>query len=335
MNFNSVGDGAQQLLLRNNNTQIKSELNRLSAQLSSGEIADKAKAMSGDTARFSAIDHSLNMLKTMKDRNSETALSLTTMQRTLDSVNVKRSALSETLTLITPSSLPFQIEGAARNATEAFASLVNTLNTQLADKSLFSGTAVGEPALAPAPDMMADLVTAIGAATTKADIQTAIDFWFDDPAGGFATMGYTGDTGAQVERRLDADTVITIDTRADDPQLREVLKGAAMAAVVDAIPGLSANVKTGLLFDGGISLLAASSDVAAVQARLGSAEQEVERYRVRQSAEETALTLSRNDLANDDPFETASALQAVQLQLETHYAMTARLSRLSLLEYIR
>jgi len=38
---------------------------------------------------------------------------------------------------------------------------------------------------------------------------------------------------------------------------------------------------------------------------------------------------------NADPFETASTLQAVQLQLETHYAMTARLSRLSLAEYLR
>ena len=81
-------------------------------------------------------------------------------------------------------------------------------------------------------------------------------------------------------------------------------------------------------------LPATATDVATTQGALGVLEAEVERITVAQNAEISALTLARNEIANADPFETASALQAVQLQLETHYQMTARLSQLSLVNFI-
>lgn len=335
MNLISIGDGAQFLTTQRQNTTLKTQLNTLAKQLSSGEVADKAKALGGNTQRLSAIDHRLTILTTKQERSAETALTVANMQRALDNVDVQRGALGQTLTLISRDSPDIQINDAARAAAGTFGSLVSTLNTQVAGQSLFAGKAVDGTALAAPDDMLADLVAAIGGATAQDDILTAIDTWFDDPAGGFATMGYLGDTGGPLEKRLDETLSLTLNARADDPELRATLKGAAIAAMADQLPGLTQSTKAGLLFEGGLQLQSAASAMASVQARLGYVEGEIERVSVAQSAEKSALGIARNDLAYADPFETASALQAVQLQLETHYAMTARLSRLSLAEYLR
>ena len=335
MNFNAVGDGARYLSQARQNTQLKTKLNTLAAQLSSGEVKDKVKKLGGDTIYFSAIDHSLRTLSAKLVRNRETTNLLGAMQRTLDGFDNQRAALAETLTKVTRDSPQVQIDDAARGAVGRFGTLVNTLNTEFAGRRLFAGTAVDQPALAPPADMLADLVTAIGGATDFATIEAAVDAWFDDPAGGFATMGYLGDTGAGITRRLDETTVATIEARADNPELRNTLKGAAIAAIAHQLPGLDKATKSELLFQGGIRLQSAAALVVDVQSRLGFLESEVARITTLQTAEEAGLTLARNDIANDDPFATASALQEVQVQLETHYQLTARLSQLSLATFLR
>jgi flagellar hook-associated protein 3 FlgL len=331
----SIGDGAQFLTQSRQNTRLKTELNTLAAQLSSGEIKDKAKALGGDTARFSAIDYGLKTIFSKIARNRETAITLSTMQRTLDVVNDQRVALSETLTKITRDSPQNQIDAAGRGAVSRFETLVNSLNTEVGGRRLFAGNAVDQPALAPPADILANLVTAVGPTTDFEAIETIVDTWFDDPAGGFMTTAYLGDTGDATTRRLDDATVITIEARADNVEVRETLKAAALAALADQVPGLSKTTTANLLFEGGIRLQSAATSLVDVQARLGFLENEIERVTTTQTAEQTALNIARNEIANDDPFETASALQAIQIQLETHYQMTARLSQLSLAQFLR
>ena len=330
----TIGDGVRYLQQSLANTRIKSELNRLADQLSNGEIKDKAKALNGDTVRFSAIDHSLKVIDAGLVRNRETALMLGAMQRTLDGINEQRGDLVETLTKVTPESSSVQIDQSARSAAERFDTLVNTLTTEVAGKRLFAGTTVNQPALAQSDIMITDLVTSIGGATDFATIAAVVDSWFDDPGGGFETIGYLGDTGAPMSRRLDETRDVSIPARADNPEIRAVLKGTALAALADVLPGLQKGTRAELLFQGGLQLQSATSGVVGVQAQLGFLEGEVEQVITHQSAETSALGQIRNDLVNDDPFETASALQAVQIQLETHYQMTARLSQLSLANYI-
>lgn len=335
MTLTSVGDGAQFLTQSRQNTRLKTELNTLVAQLSSGEIKDKAKALGGDTAQFSAIDHGLKTILSKIGRNRETAITLTTMQRTLDTVNDQRASLSENLTKITRDSPQAQIDAGGRGAVSQFETLVNSLNTEVGGRRLFAGNAVDQPALAPPADILANLVAAVGGTTDFDAIETIVDTWFDDPAGGFMATAYLGDTGDPTTRRLNEATVITIEARADNPEIRETLKSAALAAMADLVPGLNKTTKAGLLFEGGIRLQTAATSLVDVQARLGFLEGEIERVNTSQTAEQTALTIARNEMANDDPFETASALQAIQVQLETHYQMTARLSQLSLAQFLR
>lgn len=335
MNYASLGDGVRQFQQARQILSIKTNLNTLVNELSSGEKSDKMKATNGDSSRFSAIDNRLKVLSSQAFVAKETQLTLSATQTALNNFDAQRGALADQLLPITPDSPDFQVTQAAAAGRSRLDGLVSTLNTKLGDDSLFAGTAFDQAALTSSDAMLADIVTQIGAATDTATILSTVDTWFDDPAGGFAALGYTGDTGAQQQKRLDGDSKIAIEARADDDGIKSVLKGAVIAALVDDIPGLDKSVKVSLLFEAGLQLQSAASDVAGIQGRLGYAEEEVERISVAQSAEQAALNTARNLITQADPFDTASELQAVQLQLETHYAMTARLSRLSLSEYLR
>ena len=48
----------------------------------------------------------------------------------------------------------------------------------------------------------------------------------------------------------------------------------------------------------------------------------------------STLQVSRNDIRSADPYQTATALTEVQTQIETLFAVTARLSRLNLVDYL-
>ncbi|MGR3292274.1 MAG: flagellin [Paracoccaceae bacterium] len=72
-----------------------------------------------------------------------------------------------------------------------------------------------------------------------------------------------------------------------------------------------------------------------LRANVGSAEARIEDATAQNSAEKFALEIARADITAIDPYQTATELEAVALQLETLYTLTVRLSRLSLSEYLR
>jgi len=330
----SVGDMAQQFRsLRNGNT-IKTELNALAESLSSGKVTDLTKALNGDTVRFSGIRYSLSQLDGFSQVATETQQTLANIQTVLSKVDSSRGATAERLLLVNDSSTVVQINEAASSARGTFEEIVLALNTQIADRALMGGNQVTAAPLNNAAAMLTDIETAIGGATDQATISATVEAWFNDPAGGFFTNGYLGDTGDPAERRVSDNRTIEIDARADDPAIRLVMQGAALAALANDLPALDQETRSGMLQEAASQLYGAASDLVAVQARIGFAEAGVGRVLAETSAQQTSLQLAQNDLSLADPFETASRLQATQQQLETFFSITARMSQLSLLRYI-
>ena len=60
----------------------------------------------------------------------------------------------------------------------------------------------------------------------------------------------------------------------------------------------------------------------------------MEQAATRNDAEGTGLRIMHNRLASADPYEAATALTDAEARLEKLYALTARLSRLSLMDYL-
>lgn len=330
----SVGDMSQQFTSMRNGGAIKTELARLADSLSTGKVSDVTRTMNGDTARLSGMNYSLAQLSVYGQLGTETSQVLAGMQSVLGQVDSLRAQTSQQLLLVSDDSATSQLDEAARTARSALESIVSALNTNVGNRTLMGGAQVSSAPLANADVMIADLQVAIGGATTPGAIEAAVTAWFDDQAGGFTTLAYQGDTGPAIERRLSETKSISLNARADDPAIKEILKSAALAALVNELPGLDSSTKATLLQNAGTGLFGGSEGIVAVQARIGAVEAEVEQAKTEMSAQRLGLEMARNDLVSADPFETASRLQSVQLQLETHYSVTARLSQLSLLRFI-
>jgi flagellar hook-associated protein 3 FlgL len=330
----SVGDLAQHFTSMRNGGLIKSELARLSDSLSSGKVTDVTRHLGGETAGLAGIEYSLTQLGAYAQTGSETQQYLAAQQTILTEVDDVRSATAARLLLVSDASTVAQVNEAAVSARSSFETVVRSLNTQIADRSVMGGANVANAPLAPAEQMLSDIQTAIGGAFDAATIIATVNDWFDDPGGGFATMGYVGDTGPAQERRVSETRSVGLTARADNPAIVAVLKSTALAALANDMPALDADTKRTLLQEAGADMFGAASDLVGVQARVGFAEAQVADALAENAAQQTGLGIARNDLISADPFDTASRLQQVQLQLETHYAVTARLSQLSLLRYI-
>ncbi|KJZ21268.1 hypothetical protein TW80_00465 [Loktanella sp. S4079] len=325
---------AQQFNSMRSGSAIKTDLARLSDSLSTGKVSDLTEHLGGRSSQFSGLSHSLSQIAAYVDSAQETELQLTNMQLVLGHVQTLAQETSGQLLLVSNSSTADQISETARSAHATFVTMVDTINTQFADRALFGGTTVDVDPLASAEDMLADIQAAIGGATSFAAISTIVSDWFADPAGGFATMGYQAGRGAHATKNISDTTRITIDARADDPAIKETLKATVLAALAHELPGIDTTTKADLLKNAGIELVGATDRLVSLQSRVGHLEETVAGELTSLNAQATALSIAKNELEYADPYETASRLQAVQLQLETHYAVTARMSQLSLLSYM-
>ena len=78
------------------------------------------------------------------------------------------------------------------------------------------------------------------------------------------------------------------------------------------------------------------SGMIGLRASLGETQARAEAALTRMASEAGALELARSGLLSVNPYEAATALREAESGLETLYAvLTARLSRLSLTEYLR
>lgn len=336
MALTTIGDASQFFVSRRNNTALRTRLNTLTRELSSGQAADLSLHLGPDRARLAAIDRSLALIDSYAQATTETAQTLSLMQTSLGFMEDTRANMAKALVPITNTATYVQTDEGARSGENGFRSIVQSLNGRIGDRALFAGTATGGAAVAPANDMLAALRTVTAGMTTASDVTAAVDAWFDDPAGGYATMGYLGDSGTPLTRQVGPDRSVEIDATAMDPGIRDLLKAAAMAALAgDGGPPLAQGGKVALLREAGDRMMTVAYPLTQIGARLGTAEETVATVTANQAAQKTLFTQSRNDLSLADPFETAAALQQVQVQLETHYTVTARLSHLTLSEYLR
>jgi flagellar hook-associated protein 3 FlgL len=258
------------------------------------------------------------------------------MQTALGNVDQLRESSSNTLLKINGSSLSFQIDDAGRSAMAGFEGTVQSLNMRSGDRSIFGGNDFDQNALAAPSDMIDALKVAIAGLSEANDITVAIDTWFDTPGGGFETEGYQGDVSGFIERSVDASLKVEIPIRADDETLRDTLKAFAIGALAgEADVTISQDTRRALLRQSAEDLLSVGAPLAGARGRLGFIEAQIDEAATRNAAQETSYSIVRNTLVSADPFETATRLEAVQTQLETHFTLTARLSRLSLTEYLR
>lgn len=336
MPIQNVGDLSQHFKSLRQVGEVKSSLNRLSNELTTQRKSDVTASLGGATSQLEAFEREIGRLTSYSDAAQRLGQRLSYMQTTLASIEDVRSAAMSKLLNATTEPTVSAVQSAAETGKSSFTSFVSSFNQRLGNVALFSGAATDKTPLLSGSEMLIDINAMIVGLDTSDDILTAVDTWFDDPAGGFATIGYLGDTGLPQEHKISKEKNVTIDIRSDSATTVLLLKAAAVAALADeSNASLTEETRAELVAHSGQLMLNAGDSLTNTRAMLGRNEAAVEEASVALSMQLTAFKIDRNDITVSDPFETATRLQDVQQQLEMQYTVTARLSQLSLVNFLR
>lgn len=329
----SVGDASLTNILARQGAELRQQVQRASQEVATGRHTDLSRALRGDLTPLLAIDASLTRLAAFGGTTTDLAAQAAAQQAAISGLSQLASGITTTLLGSRDFPTPAQINAAAADARGRLASGIGLLNAQAAGRAVFSGVETGRVPLGTAEDMLAALEAAAVGATTAGQVAAAVTTWFDDPLGfGAFYQGGAALGPVSVAPGETAELSIT----ATDPAIRKTLAGFAMAALLDrgTLAG-DAQERARLAQTAGQTLLTGEDARIDLAARLGSVEGRIEAARIRNGAEETALGILRSTIGSVDPYEAGTRLETARTQLESLYLVTARVSRLSLVEFLR
>ncbi|MFN7223955.1 MAG: flagellin [Paracoccaceae bacterium] len=330
----SFGDLAQSFLLKSQTARLKGEAGRVSQELSSGRVSDVGSIVSGDFSQLSALSRSRAVIEGYQTTARAAATSTAAAQATISTIAENVQAL--VAPLLATSQLG-SVEQIALTATEARARLndvVSALNTSIGGRALFSGIDVKGPAVSDAETILSALrMELVGVASAQSATDRISD-WFDR-IGGYDTTAYQGDS-ALADVAVSPTERIWLGATANDPDVRSVLKGLAGAALISdpGLPLQNAELKAYARLTAE-TLIAGDDSLTNLAARIGISQSRIDAAQSRNATELMTIEMAQADLVQSDPYRLASELEAIQTNLETVFAITARLSRLTLTDFLR
>ena len=336
MTLISLGDMAQTFMMRRLTASIKQDARLAAQELTTGRSADVSKRLQGGLADLTGVEATLSRLKSYRMASDSAALTADSMQTVFRAIDSVTEGIGVSLLAVSTHENIRTLGALVADTAQRLDAVMNALNTKMGDTTLFAGIASDGPAMASSDVILTALEAAITAdgAVTVAQIETSTKAWFQSPTG-FAAVAYLGAAGATA-LAVSAEDRVDLGITAADPALRDTLQSLALVALV-ARGTVIADPATGaaLVQSAGLLLLQNHSDRATLAGRLGLAQARIDQAQTRNTAEASALQILRSNMVAVDPYEAATRMEAAQNQLETLYSVTARLSRLSLVDFLR
>ncbi|MBN9887124.1 flagellin [Salipiger abyssi] len=338
------------LLRRNANAEMQTQLANAEQELSSGVKSDIYKSLGTGAAEALNLNAALERDEAQTAANSLLGSRLDTMSQ---AIGTMREAVQSTLELALANGSPEggTAEGLQTSARAALDMVIAQANLNYGGQPMFAGIADGTTALQVwdrpradtglSPQGVIEDVIAQGMGT-PADVAariTELDAIFSnsaaDPDENFDALFFTGSTGsARMSASIGDGETLSYGVQANDAAFRQVLQGLSMLAATDptTIPDDEAyaawvGTATERLNAGLSGLLDSQTQLDTASARIETANTRME--------DRALLYKSRiSDLVGVDEYEAATDIKALEAQLQASYAATSRLSQLSFLNFM-
>lgn len=229
INSLSLGDLANSLMLQQLESALKTEMSRLTQELTSGQTSDVKGVLAGNYSYLAGIETGLSTLKAHKVATTEASQFTNSMQLVLGTVHDQAMGFATDLITVASGGLDSVAVQTGNEALEVLKSTIGAFNTSIAGRSLFAGAATDKLPLGDAEDVIAELRTVLAGVTGASSKLLAIDNWFSDPAGFEATI-YHGSNSGVAPFDLSASEALTVDIKAMDEGIRDTLKNLAIVA---------------------------------------------------------------------------------------------------------
>lgn len=330
---------------------IKTQTQLADAQkeVTTGRHADVGAALGYKTGQTISLRQDHVRLETMIDTNSVVSTRLSATQAALKSL--VDDAQLFVAQLIAAGNRDTGATVVQSQSEAALTSLIGTLNSAVDGAHLFAGINADVKPLAnyfatPTPANRQAVTDAFATAfgTTaddpaisnidSADMRTFLDGayagMFDDPAW---NTNWSSASNQNIKNRISTSELVETSTNANLSAFRKLaeaysmvtdlgverLNQAAYEEVVDTAMRLAGE---------------AVQDLAKEQARLGTAQERIGKANERMSIQIDIMAKHINLLETVDPYEASTRVAALMNQIEAAYAMTARIQKLSLLNYL-
>lgn len=356
--FNPLPTLQASLMGRRNVARTTADLQNASREVSTGLRAD----LYGDLGQRAAITLSL---RSRMDRTDAFVTSNKLLNNKLDVISTAtgqaQKAAQDFLSLAvanidSPGATASTLQQQARAALQA---VTGALNTNYAGEYLFSGTATDKaalqdyaktnPATGLSPKDVIDGIVA-GGPTSAADAAAKLAQLDDVFAstntanpnqnyeatfyGGTPALDASGNPNPRMSARIAEGQQVSYGIQANDPAVRDVLKGLTMIASTDVSKITDPAAYKAWMKSALGALSSGTEGLTQAQAQLGSRQQLVQDTQTRQEDLKTVYNSRIAGYEAVDPYEAASRMSALQTQLNATYSATAQLSKLSLLNYL-
>ncbi len=315
---------------------IKARLEQTSRESVTGRREDLITALGGDIGSVHLLQKSIDDIEQNERIYAITKSRLDLMSSSLSAMrgvmaNIDTLALSA---ISTPDE--FGIGTLSEQAEANLRSIFSLLGTAHGDRKLFSGDATDQIPLASADNLLSDIRAIMQSAQSPQAIEAALDTYFNDANGGFATNIYKGGTGNAPSIFLADGSRIEFPVRADDQAIKDALRGLAiLASAKSSNFDITSNNFKDLFISGAGFVNKGKGGIVKLEGGLGIYSGLVENSAEQQQTERLALAKSLNALVGRDQFEAAAELKQLEGQLQASYLVTARLSDLRLTNFIR
>lgn len=336
MNFNPVGDIAQNLILRRQGVGLRKELSALTLELASGQTRNLSGELRGNFSSISAVEHALGLQQAYELNRKSMRPLVDTAQLSLESIRHVIDDIGPNLLAGVSSGDPIQVEAVVNRGRDMLTDVVSFANTSHSGRYIFSGTNFDTPPLANAEQIIAELTAAVSGTSTASDFSAAVDAFFAEPAGGFYSSIYQGGDPSPGATQISKSFSVKLDVSAQDMAIRNAIRDTAVISLVEKGVFSGTQVeRDSLLRTTATGLIDSNQYLIASQASLGRTQEWIENADVQSSIEKQMFEKVKSDIISIDPYEVATKLESVQTQLETLYLITSRTSRLNLSEYLR
>lgn len=330
--------------------QVRTQLERLTAQAASGHVADSYAGL-GSTARTALdLQPQLAQLRTQQAAVDAVTGRLNVTQTALTRINAVASNLNAqiaSLNNVTPS----QIDSVALSARSALQQVASLLNSTDGATYVFAGSDSGNP---PVPDaahvLTSPFVTQIAAAVAglgpngaAATVATTLAVaqsdapgttLFAGPPGTAPTLTLGEGAPTQVGVLANANTlVVSGGSSTTGSYIRDILRSLATLASVSSGQANLAGFVT-LAQDTRTSLSGAIGALGTEAGALGDRQSALKAVQTEAADTSTALAAQLSSVTDVDMARTLSELSQTQTQLNASYKLISEVSQLSLVRFL-
>lgn len=312
-----------------------------------GQFADPAMTLGAKNGKRVSLMWESERISSIIETNKMVATRLDITQSSIGQIDDALGQLSETLmTALSGSADPAVVVSAAKMA---IADMSGLLNASHDGGYIFAGVNTD---VAP----IADFETSGASAAANAAFQTYFGFPKTDPQAGFISTAqmnafmtaeidplFLGTGWSNLTSSASSDPIISRITlnestvssvTANETGLRKALYAAALAFEFSE-GTLGAAAKSAVALKAVSMAGEAKAELAALQGSVGFMEGRIRDAQARLDLQSEHLSTLASNMAAVDPYEASTRLTSLLSQVETSYALTARIQDLSLMRFLR